>query len=69
MSTLPNLTYEQIDLIVVNELKEAYKINAECTYQDSELLDAIELLLGYFMPVRDFNDWSQNQILEILKKP
>jgi len=69
MDTLPNLTYEQIDLIVVTELKDAYKINAECTYQDRELLDAIELLLGYFMPVRDFNEWSQNQILEILKKP
>ena len=53
------MTHEQIDAIVVSELQEAYRLNLIQEYdeggypigRDEELLDALERVLCYFMPV------------------
>lgn len=45
------LTYEQIDTILIDELKEAVDINWN---GDHELVEAAFTLLAYYMPPQDY---------------
>ena len=52
------LTYDQIDSIIIDELKETYKINSDSAFRDDELLTSIELILKYYMTIQDFEEWK-----------
>ena len=61
------LTWEQIDAIVVAELQEAYRLNVTPTRDeagldidpDGELAKALEVVLQYFMSHQDYQEWIQ----------
>lgn len=61
------LECEQIDAIVVGELKHAYEINLKCTKDeggfdidpDGELANALKVVLQYFMSKYDYDDWIE----------
>ena len=61
------LTDEQVDAIIVEELKLAYELNCslnkiDCSDDyidpDYQLLDAIEKVLEYFMTKGEFDQWK-----------
>ena len=60
-----NLTWEQIDAIVVAELQDAYRLNVTPTRDeaginidpDGELAKALEVVLQYFMSQQDYDEW------------
>ena len=60
MNVTIQMTEEQQELIVIEELKEAYKLNYEQDpgYQDEELLHALCVVLEYFMGVAAYNEWK-----------
>ena len=53
------LTWDQIDSIVVSELKEAYERNTDENNDfDIELLNSFDKVLKYFMSASDYDDWK-----------
>ncbi len=63
---------ELVDQLVIESLKESYKINNNpnpvkiMCYDDyigpnEKLLDAITTLLGYYMPECDFIEWYEKR--------
>ena len=50
------LSSEDLSQIIVNDLKHNYKWHLD-SEGDQELLDAIEVLLAYYMKPSDYNEW------------
>ena len=62
------LQVEDVDQIIVNELKDAYLRNnkfdrVDCSdtvlEPDYELLKAIQTVLAYYMPHKDYEEWVE----------
>ena len=61
------MTYDQVDVIVIHELKEAYRMNSYVDHDEGgfemglnvELLDAIDKLLEYFMSPGEYAKWRE----------
>jgi hypothetical protein len=68
------MTFDQIDAIVIDELKEAYELNlqidrdegGQALEPDWELLASIEKVLSYFMPVAEYERWHREAALKKL---
>ena len=68
------MTWEQIDAIVINELKDAHERNlyldrdegGNLIDPDWALLEALEKVLGYFMPYDEYQVWKRNAALQKL---
>lgn len=68
------MTWEQVDAIVVAELKDAHARNLELDRDeggqlldpDWELLDALETVLAYFMPTSEYDVWKRNAAMQKL---
>jgi hypothetical protein len=63
------MEWDQVDAIVISELKDAYERNRypekiECSDDyiepDDKLLSSIETVLEYFMPASDFGKWKDS---------
>ena len=48
---------EDIDRIVVEDLKDAFKWNLDNQESKRELMDAIEVLLTYYMKPSEYSTW------------
>ena len=51
------LSIEDINKIVVNDLKDAFNWNLDNQESERELMDAIEVVLQYYMKPSDYSDW------------
>ena len=51
---------EQIDDIIVEDLKEAYKTNLEDP-AFPEILDALEVVLSYYMKPSEYTEWFRQR--------
>jgi len=60
MSRTIQLQHEQVDMLLKEELIAAYKDNLDDPFSP-EILDAIEVLLGYYMKPSDYTEWFQNR--------
>lgn len=68
------LEVEDYDQIVIDDLKESFQMNNKIEKielsdntmdPDYELLKAIRVVLGYYMPTKDWEKWvSENPIVE-----
>lgn len=62
------LTYDQIDAIVVGELKEAYRLLVADDYdeggclmeKDWGLIHAIEQILAFYLPAKEYFEWKES---------
>lgn len=62
------MTWDQVDAIVISELQEAYRLNVLPNYDegghdmgpDHELVSSIETVLQYFMSKEDYEHWKQS---------
>lgn len=62
------LTYDQIDAIVVGELKEAYRLLVADDYdeggclmeKDWGLIHAIEQILAFSLPAKEYFEWKES---------
>lgn len=60
------LTYDQIDAIVVASLQESYVLESKPNRDeggnlmdvDTGLQDSIKMLLQYYMPMREYTAWT-----------
>lgn len=57
------LVDEQIDAIIIRDLKNAYKshIQAPAHLREPEITNAIEVMLRYYMIESKANDWINRQ--------
>ena len=61
------MTDDQVDAIIIHELKEAYRMNSYGNTDeggfnsgpDEEFLSAIEMVLEYFMSPGEFTSWKE----------
>jgi predicted RNase H-like nuclease len=60
MNKTIELVTEQIDSIVKEDLLEAYRHNVEDPYSD-EILDALEIVLQYYMKPSEYFEWFPNR--------
>jgi hypothetical protein len=68
------MTWDQIDAIVVGELKDSYERSLTLEKDESgqyidpdwELLDALEKVLAHFMPMSEYEVWKRNAALQKL---
>ena len=51
------LSIEDINKIVVSDLKDAFNWNLDNQESERELMDAIEVVLQYYMKPSDYSDW------------
>ena len=51
------LSIEDINRIVVEDLKDAFKWNLDNQESKRELMDAIEVLLAYYMKPSEYSAW------------
>lgn len=56
-----NLTSDQIDAIIVKDLKENFKIILREDVFDRELIESIKHMLRYYMPVVEADAWIRKQ--------
>jgi hypothetical protein len=57
--------WEQVDAIIIKDLKEAHRINSKPDRDESgeeldvdfELLKALESVLAYYMPASEYKEW------------
>ena len=62
------MTWDQVDAIVIEELQEAYRMNSLVNYDeggvdlgpDEQLLEALKLVLQYFMPSAEYEVWEKH---------
>lgn len=57
-NTTFDLTWDQIDSIMTNELQDMHQRNLD----DSRISDAVEVILEYIMPSSEFERWKQTTI-------
>jgi hypothetical protein len=60
MKKMIELTGDQIDSIIVEDLQEEYKSNLEDP-ASSEILDALEVVLAYYMKPSEYSVWFVNR--------
>lgn len=68
------MTDDQVDQLIVDELKDAWERNLELNrdeggcYMDPDwnLIEALETVIGYFMPLSEFDRWQQTAALRKL---
>lgn len=68
------LTYEQVDRIIIEELKDTYdrwlKLDRDEHYvlmePEWETLEAIDTVLGLFMPINEYERWKREAALKKL---
>lgn len=51
------LSIEDINKIVVSDLKDAFNWNLDNQESERELMDAIEVVLTYYMKPSDYSAW------------
>ena len=51
------LSVEDINRIVVSDLQDAFKWNLDNEEAQRELMDAIEVLLSYYMSPSEYGEW------------
>lgn len=51
------LSIEDVNKIVVNDLQDAYTWNLDNKESEKELLNAIEVILSYYMKPSDYSKW------------
>lgn len=62
------MTWDQVDAIVIEELQEAYRMNSLINYDeggvdigpDEQLLQSIKVVLQYFMPSAEYEAWEKH---------
>lgn len=52
-----DLSWDQLEQIVVGELQEAYRNNLNSNFYDEKLDDAIKVLLNYYMAPSEYQEW------------
>lgn len=68
------LTYEQVDRIIIEELQDTYnrwlKLDRDENYvlmePEWETLEAIDTVLGLFMPINEYEQWKRETALKKL---
>lgn len=60
MKKMIELTGDQIDSIIVEDLQEVYKDNLEDP-AFPEILDALEVVLAYYMKPSEYSVWFTNR--------
>lgn len=68
------MTWDQVDAIMITELKDAHARNltlerdegGQLIDPDWELLTALDTVLAYFMPAREYDVWKRNAALQKL---
>jgi hypothetical protein len=55
------LSPDDINEIVVEDLKEAFTWNVDNAETEKELLNAIEVILQYYMKPSEYFDWYKNR--------
>jgi hypothetical protein len=64
------LTYDQIDQVVVKELRECYRLNSkpikidcsdDCIEPDEEFLQALEVVLNYYQNQSEKLEWAKEK--------
>lgn len=56
-----DLTYDQIDAILIGELQECYSMLSENKELYSSLLDSIDAVLRHYMPYEEYLEWRDKQ--------
>ena len=62
------MTWDQVDAIVIEELQEAYRMNSLINYDeggvdigpDEQLRESLKLVLQYFMPSAEYEAWEKH---------
>jgi hypothetical protein len=62
------MTWDQVDAIVIEELQEAYRMNSLINYDeggvdigpDEQLLQSIKVVLQYSMPSAEYEAWEKH---------
>ena len=62
------MTWDQVDAIVIEELQEAYRMNSLVNCDeggvdlgpDEQLLQSIKVVLQYFMPSAEYEAWEKH---------
>ena len=62
------MTWDQVDAIVIEELQEAYRMNSLVNCDeggvdigpDEQLLESLKLVLQYFMPSAEYEAWEKH---------
>ena len=72
-----DLTYDQIDMVVVKELRDCYRINAkpikidcsdDCLAPDEELLLALDTVLSYYQNQAEKQEWNKEKEKLVMSK-
>ena len=53
------LSIDDLNRIVVSDLKDAFSWNLDNQEAETELLNAIEVLLQYYMSPSEYSEWFQ----------
>lgn len=64
---LIKVQYEQLDAIVVGELKDTLEAEIDCQY-DQELIHALKKVLKHFMPKVDYDPYIRDLALTELTR-
>jgi hypothetical protein len=65
-----DLSIDDINQIVVSDLKDAFSWNLDNQEAETELMNAIEVVLQYYMSPSEYSEWFQtrgrndNQVLD-----
>ena len=55
------LSIEDINKIVVSDLKDAFNWHLDNEESEYELMNAIEVILSYYMKPSDYSEWFQTR--------
>ena len=55
------LSIEDINKIVVSDLKDAFNWHLDSEESEYELMNAIEVILSYYMKPSDYSEWFQTR--------
>ena len=58
------LSIDDLNRIVVSDLKDAFSWNLDNQEAETELLNAIEVLLQYYMNPSEYTEWFQTRSRE-----
>lgn len=58
------LSIDDLNRIVVSDLKDAFSWNLDNQEAETELLNAIEVLLQYYMSPSEYSEWFQTRSRE-----
>ena len=55
------LSIEDINKIVVSDLKDAFNWHLDSEESEHELMNAIEVILSYYMKPSDYSEWFRTR--------